>query len=163
MRILIVVLAFICSVAFAAEPEVRSVRHDRNVFVADGGALASDVLALVESCSTNSTTWAEYAVPGDAWERIMASGSFIHVAFPEPRTVTLSETDNQVRSKQPVREILLPLPEGAWPLHILIRNVKGTFAFTKYDPKILRKVLLASGIDLQDAEPYKSLLKTPGK
>ena len=159
MRILIVVLAFICSVAFAAEPEVRAVRHNQNVFVADAGVLASDVLALVESCSTNSTRAAEYAVPRDAWERIMASGSFIHVVFPEPRTIFLREPDNQRDIKQPVREILLPLPDGAWPLHVLVKNVKGTFAFTKYDPKILRKVLLSSDLDLQGAEPYKTLLK----
>lgn len=163
MRILTVVLAFICSVAFAAEPEVRAVRHNQNVFVADVGALASDVLALVESCSTNSTRAAEYAVRRDTWERIMASGSFIHVAFPEPRTIFLRETDNQRDIKQPVSEILLPLPERAWPLHVLIKNAKGTFAFTNYDPKTLHKVLLAGDFDLLNAEPYKSLLKTPGK
>lgn len=165
MRILIVVLTLVCSVtcAFAAEPDVRAERHGKVVYFADGGALASDVLALVESCSTNSTTAAEYAVPRDGWERAMASGSFIHVVFQEPRTVSLLEPENLARTRQPVHEILLPLPEDAWPLHIFIKNDKGTFSFTKYDPLMLRQVLLVQQLDLQDTEPYKTLLKPPAK
>lgn len=162
MRALAVIAALTCGAASvsAAEVELLAVRHGHNVVVSDSERLAAKLIALVESCSVNSTA---YAVSGDTWAQIVASGSFVHVAFSEPRRVRLMSNNNQVREQRTIQAILLPLPEGRWPAHVLVRSGNDTLSFTKDDPLILREVVLEQELQLLTVEPYKFLVSLPRK
>jgi hypothetical protein len=65
MCALAVIAALTCGAGSvsAADIELRAVRHSRNVNVSDSERLAAKLVALVESCSVNSTA---YTVAGDA-------------------------------------------------------------------------------------------------
>src|SRR6267378_5816138 len=97
--------------AGCADLQLHAVRQKKDVAVSHGERLATKLVALAESCSVNSTA---YAVSGDTWAQALASDSFVHVVFLEPRRTRLESRDNQSREERPIREILLPLPEGSW-------------------------------------------------
>jgi hypothetical protein len=160
MRAIAVVLALACGTASvrAADIELRAVRHGRSVRVADVARLGAKLVALVESCSVNSTA---HAVSSETWARIAASDSFVHVAFTEPRRARLMGNDNRERDQRPIHAILLPLPEGRWPAHVLVRSGNDVLSFTKDDPLVLREVILERELDLLTVEPYKSLANLP--
>lgn len=159
---LVVITVFIGGVGSvsAADIEIRAVRQNRDVMVSNSGRLAAKLIALVESCSVNSTA---YAVSSDTWAGIAASDSFVHVAFSQPRRLRLIDNNNQIREQQMIREILLPLPEGRWPLHIFVRSEKDTLSFTKDDPLVFRDVVLERDLQLLKVQPYKFLLDMPKK
>ena len=114
-------------------------------------------MALAESCSVNSTA---DAVSDDTWAQALASDSFVHVVFLEPRRARLESRDNQNREERAIREILLPLPEGSWPKHVFVRSGTDTLAFTKYDPLALQQVILEPELRLLAVRPYEYLLRT---
>jgi len=159
---LLAIAALICGVApvSAANMELRAVRHNRDVVVSHSESLATKLIALVESCSVNSTA---YAVSGDTWVQIVASDSFVHVVFSDPRRVRLKSYKNETREQRTIHEILLPLPEGRWPEHIFVRSEKDTLSFTKYDPLVLRELVLEQDLELLTVQPYKFLLSLPSK
>jgi len=142
----------------AADLELRAVRQGRDIVVTHGDRLAAKLVALVESCSVNSTA---HAVSSETWARIAASDSFVHVAFSEPRNARLMSGDNRTREQRPIRAILLPLPEGRWPTHILVKSGEDTLSFTKDDPLVLREVIMEQELELLTVEPYKFLVGLP--
>ena len=160
--ILSIIAAFNCGVALvsAADVAVRAVRHNRDVVVSNRERLAEKLVALVESCSVNSTA---YGVSDETWAKIAASDSFVRVVFSEPRRARLMSGDNQIREQRMIREILLPLPEGRWPAHIFVRSGKDTLSFTKDDPRVLRELILERELQLLTVEPYKFLVDLPNK
>jgi hypothetical protein len=149
--------ALICLTASAApaDIELRAVRNNQTVAVSDSQRLAAKLIALVESCSVNSTSNASVAT----WERIGSSDSFVHVVFSKPRTVSLERRDNQGREQRAIREVLLPLPENRWPRYVLVRSGNETVSLTKYNPLTLKEVVVEQDLQLLAVEPYKSLLR----
>ena len=143
--------------AGCADSQLHAVRQKKDVAVSHGERLATKLVALAESCSVNSTA---YAVSGDTWAQALASDSFVHVVFLEPRRTRLKSRDNQSREERPIREILLPLPEGSWPQHVFVRSGTDTLAFTKYDPLALQEVVLEEELRLLTVPPYEYLLRT---
>jgi hypothetical protein len=156
MKTLLIAAAMIFC-AGCAELELHAVRQKQDVAVSHGERLATKLVALAESCSVNSTA---YAVSGDTWAQALASDSFVHVVFAEPRRARLKSRDNQSREECSIREILLPLPEGSWPPHVFVRSGTDTLAFTKYDPLALKQVILEPGLRLLAVRPYEYLLRT---
>jgi hypothetical protein len=130
-------LVFIASAAFAQGVQVRAVRDKQPVAIAQPERVAAKVVALVESCTVNSTS---YAVADDTWLRVQGSGSFVHLVFPEPRDVRLKGAGNQPAEKRPVHEVLLPLPPHTEPPHVYVRAGRETISCTKYDPRALREL-----------------------
>jgi len=145
------------SCAGCAGLQLHAVRQKQDVAVSHGERLATKLAVLVESGSVNSTA---YAVSGDTWAQALASDSFVHAVFPEPRRVRLESRDNQSREERSIREILLPLPEGSWPKHVFVRSGTDTLAFTKYDPLALQDVVLEEELRLLTVPPYEYLLRT---
>jgi len=143
--------------AGCADLQLHAVRHKQDVAVSHGKRLATKLVALAESCSVNSTS---YAVSGDTWAQALASDSFVHAVFPEPRRVRLEGRDNQSREERSIREILLPPPEGSWPKNVLVRSGTDTLAFTKYDPPALQEVVMEEELRLLTVPPYEYLLRT---
>jgi hypothetical protein len=159
----LLVAAFIGGIApvAAADVNLRVVRNKQNIAISSGERLATKLIALVESCSVNSTA---YAVTGDIWAQVVASDSFVQVVFSEPRRIRLVSQNNQTRLQRLVREILLlPLPESRWPEHIFVKSDEDTLSFTKDNPLVLKEVVLEQDLRLHAIEPYKSLLGGPSK
>ena len=151
----LLVAALLCSVtAASAGDTVRAVRYNRDVNVAEPARLAAKLVALLESCSVNSTA---YAVSNDTWTDVLASHSFIHVIFTVPRLVKPKSEGEDAQAPPTVREILLPLPNGKWPEHILVKSDERTLSFTKYDPSVLRDIVRVRELQLQGVRPYDSL------
>jgi len=157
MRVIAAIAALACSSAAvcAADIELRAVRHGRDVVVTDSWRLAGKLVALVEACAVNSTA---QAASSDAWALIAASDSFVHVVFSEPRRARVASERGAPRVQRPIREILLPLPEGRWPAHVFVRSGNEVLSFTKYDPAALREVALEKQLELETVEPYKFLV-----
>jgi hypothetical protein len=100
---------------------------------------------------------------GDTWASVLASDSFIHVIFAVPRRAKPTSDGDDTQGPRAVREILLPLPDGKWPEHILVKSEGSTLSFTKYDPLVLREIVLLQELELQTVRPYESLLRLSGK
>jgi hypothetical protein len=157
VRVIAAIAALACGSAAvcAADIELRAVRHGRDVVVTDSWRLAGKLVALVEACSVNSTA---QAVSSDTWGQVAASDSFVHVVFAEPRSARVASERGEPRVQRPIREILLPLPEGKWPAHVFVRSGNDVLSFTKYDPIALREVVLEKQLELLTVEPYKFLV-----
>ncbi len=162
MRAVLLVAVFLCSVAAASPGDtvVRAVRHHQTVTVSAPEALAARLVALLDSCSVNSTA---YAVSADTWAGMLASSSFIHVVFVEPRRARPMSDGDGTQAPRFIREILLPLPEDKWPAHVLVKSEGKTLAFAKYDPLALRDIALVRELRLQTVRPYDSLLRLPDR
>ena len=106
---------FIAASASAQDVQVRAVRDKREVGISHAGRVAGKLVALVESCTVNSTA---YAVADDTWNRVQRSGSYVHLVFPEPRNVRVKGGGNQPAEGRMVREVLLPLPPSTEPPHV---------------------------------------------
>jgi hypothetical protein len=143
--------------ALADELQVRAVRHGKDIPIARKDAMAANVVALLESCTVNSTPNAGSA---EAWRQQLAGDSFVHVVFPKPRELHLKTQDNQMRELRAVREILLPLPEGKWPSHLYARSDKDTLAFSKYSGVPLKDIAMDPDLKLGSVPPYDFLLKS---
>src|SRR2546428_3207372 len=154
-QVLVLLVIGIASVC-AADAELRAVRDNQEVAVSDSARLVAKLVALLESCSVNFTA---KAVTSGTWSEVLASPSFVHVAFSDPRPVEVKSSDNQTRERRTIRELLLPLPEGKWPRHVLVRSETDTLSFTKCEPRILRQIALEQDLRLLKTEPYSSLLR----
>lgn len=162
MHLRALMIAFACAATSTSAADVAAhlVRHGHDVVTPDGERLARKLLAVVESCSVNSTS---SAVPESDWPRMAASDSFLHVVFSPPRLALLVDREGQRRLPQAVREVLLPLPEGAWPAHVFVKTGRGTRSFTKYDPFVLRDLISEPGLQLLSVAPYTQLLVPPAR
>lgn len=154
---LLVGAAFACAATFAADTRVRAVRNNQPVPISATERLAAKLVAVVESCSVNSTA---YAVSLDTWKQLLASESFVHVSFSPPRRLLVERSDNQAREERAIREVLLPLPEGKWPSHVFAKTDDETLSFTKYSPLALREIVLEQELRLRAVPPYDFLVTT---
>jgi len=139
----------------AAEQEVHVVRRGQGLIVSRGEQVAAKLVALAESASVNSTA---YAVAGDTWAKVLASDSFVHVSFHKPRTLRLEAPTGQARQPYQVRSLLLPLPTGQWPVHLLVEADGKTISLTKFNPLALKQLVSESELQLSAVEPYSSLI-----
>jgi hypothetical protein len=146
--------------AVAIEQKVHVVRHGKSVVLSRSEQVMNKLIALVESCSVNSTA---YVVAKDTWEKILVSSSFIHVSFSNPRTLHLAASDGRARRPYQVLSLLLPLPTGQWPTHLLVNADGKTISLTKFDPLVFKGLVLESEIQLMAEQPYNSLVDIRSK
>ena len=142
--------------ALAGELEVHAVRGGQAVPVARAENLAANVVALLESCTVNTTE----SMPEQVWESQLKSDSFIHVVFPQPRELRLKTLDNERREMRAVKEILLPLPEGKWPSHVYARTDKEALSFSKYSGVPLKDIIMDPDLRIGSVPPYDFLMKS---
>jgi hypothetical protein len=154
---LLVAFAMPCQVlpAIAVESVVNVVRNGQSVAVSRSEQVAGKLVALAESCSVNSTA---YAVTTDSWSTALASGSFVQVGFKSPATLRLAGPGGQERQPYQVDALLLPLPIGRWPEHLLVQTGGKTVSLTKFDPLALKDLVVESDLRLGTALPYSSLV-----
>jgi antitoxin (DNA-binding transcriptional repressor) of toxin-antitoxin stability system len=138
--------------------QVRAVRHGQEVAISHRDTLAANVVAMLEACTVNST---ENAVAEGTWAQQLAGDSFVHVLFTRPREVYLKAADNQSRETRAVSEILIPLPEGKWPLHVYARVGTETLSFAKYSAVPLKDIVMDGELRLGAVPPYDFLMKMP--
>jgi hypothetical protein len=141
--------------AFAAGDEARAMRRGEAVTLSNPARIAQHVAADLASCSVNFTS--TRATPG-AWDETLASGSYVHATYSPPRTMSLFTEGNQQRADYRVEEILIPLPEGAWPKHNLARSEGKVSAFVKCDPRRLAEIIREPELRLREVQPYRSLM-----
>ena len=146
--------------ASAADLEVRVVRDKQDLFITHPERVATKLIAIAESCSVNSTA---YAVSGNAWTRILASDSFVHVVFSNPRRIWLNDRNTQGREERMIQEVLFPLPMDGDPPHIYLKAGKEIVSATKYDPYALRELVLEDDLRLRGLPRYDLLLNLRGK
>jgi hypothetical protein len=144
--------------AWAEELQVRAVRRGNEVAISRKDTMAANVVAMLESCTVNST---EYAVTDNTWKQQLAGDSFVHVVFPQPREVYVKSADNEIRETRAVNEVLLPLPEGKWPPHVYARAGKETLSFSKYSGVPLKDIVMDGELRLGAVPPYDFLMKSP--
>ncbi len=156
--LLVAAAALGAAAAWADTVQVRAVRHGQEVVISHGDTLAANVVAMLEACTVNST---ENAVAEGTWAQQLAGDSFVLIRFPRPREVYLKAADNESRETRAVSEILLPLPEGKWPLHIYARVGTETLSFSKYSAVPLKDIVMDGELRLGAVPPYDFLMKTP--
>jgi len=142
--------------ALADDLQVRAVRGGHAVPIARVADMAANVVALLESCTVNSTQ----SMPEKAWEQQLAADSFVYVIFPKPRELRLKAEDNETRQATAVKEILVPLPEGKWPQHVYARTDKETLSFSKYSGVPLKDIIMDSDLRISSVPPYDFLMKS---
>ena len=145
--------------ASAADVEARVVRGKRDLVITHPERVAAKLIAIAESCSVDSTT---YAVSGDTWTRILGSDSFVHVVFANPRRIRIYDRNAQGREERVIREVLFPLPLDSDPPHIYLKTGKEIVSVTKYDPYALRELALEQDLRLRGLPRYDFLLNLPG-
>lgn len=121
--------------AIATDPtafELTVVRNHERLKVSNPRALVEKLISLLESCSVNSTS---YARTQALWDGTLAAPSFIHVRFTVPRELRIMAAAGRDDDSLGVRQILLALPSGKLPDHVLVKTGAGTLAFTKYSPR----------------------------
>ena len=155
------VVGLICGLTSvsAADVEVRAVRDKQNVPITHPERVATKLIAIAESCSVDSTT---YAVSANAWTGILSSDSFVHVIFANPRRIRLYDRNVRVREERMIREVLFPLPLDREPPHIYLKAGKEIVSLTKYDPYALRELALEEDLRLRGSPRYDFLLNPPG-
>ena len=142
--------------AAADDLQVRAVRGGHAVPIARVEDMAANVVALLESCTVNSTL----SMGEKAWEHQLAAESYVHVIFPKPRELRLKALDNERREAQAVKEILVPLPEGKWPVHIYARTENEALSFTKYSGVPLKDIIMDPDLGIGSVPPYDFLMKS---
>ena len=159
--ILFGVACLICGLtsASAADVEVRAVRDKQNVVITHPERVATKLIAIAESCSVDSTT---YAVSSNTWTGVLRSDSFVHVVFANPRRIRLYDRNVRAREERMVREVLFPLPLDRDPPHVYLKTGKEIVSLTKYDPYALRELALEEDLRLRGSPRYDFLLNLPG-
>jgi antitoxin (DNA-binding transcriptional repressor) of toxin-antitoxin stability system len=144
--------------AWAQAIQVRAVRHGQEVVVSHRDTLAANVVAMLESCTLNSTA---NAVAEGTWAQQLAGDSFVLITFPRPREVYVKAADNESRETRAIGEILLPLPEGKWPQHVYARVGTETLSFARYSAVPLKDIVMDGELRLGAVPPYDFLMKLP--
>jgi hypothetical protein len=112
--------------------------------------MINDLQALLQSCSIDTSANASEK----KWNELLKSSSYIHFSLPD-QFVFLLPLQGDLRAD--VTEIILPLPKGAWPDNIYVKNKKGYFSYCKYRPDYLKKIVAYPEINLLSESPYSSL------
>jgi antitoxin (DNA-binding transcriptional repressor) of toxin-antitoxin stability system len=141
-----------------APPEVRAVRHGEEVVISHRDTLTANVVAMLESCTVNSTA---NAVAEGTWAQQLTGDSFVLIRFSRPREVYVKAADNESRGTRAVSEILLPLPEGKWPQHLYARTGTEVLSFARYSAVPLKDIVMDGELRLGAVPPYDFLMKTP--
>jgi hypothetical protein len=149
------------SSAWAGDVQLQINRHQKSVAVADTPTFITNVVAFVQSASVDASR--SYA-SSNRWQGVLASGSFIHLTYTPPQTFRLPvmEQDGQQWEERSVNEILISLPEGDYP-GIQLRNGTNYMVVTKYDPAVLKRLVMEPALDLSTIKPYQDLYKAPDK
>jgi antitoxin (DNA-binding transcriptional repressor) of toxin-antitoxin stability system len=150
--------SFDAATAWAQGVQVRAVRHGQDVVISQRDNLAANVVAMLESCTVNST---ENAVAEGTWAQQLAGDSFVLILFTKPREVYVKAADNESRETRAVSEILLPLPEGKWPQHVYARVGTETLSFSRYSAVPLKDLVMDGELRLGAVPPYDFLMKSP--
>jgi hypothetical protein len=165
MRLRSVVILMASALVWAAPPacardqKIRVVRHEREVSVSRGEQLAAKLVALAQSTSVNSTA---YAVGASTWTTILNSDSFLLVSFSKPRTLRLvGRSAEGLSHAYQVHSLLLPLP-SEWPPHVYVKTDQEIISVTKYDPRVMRRLVMEPELQLSKARPYSSLISIRG-
>jgi hypothetical protein len=157
----LVILFLICSLgaAFAAEPNVRIVRHNKPVTSKDPPLLITNVIRFAESASVDASA---QAGGQKGWADVLASDSFIHVTFTTPRMFRLPLMEHGIQREdvRPVHEILISLPEGHYP-GIRLRSETNYIAVTKWQPTALQRLVKDPDLDLSTVKPYDHFYNLP--
>ena len=157
-------LVFLCCavVAEASSAELRVFRKGEAVALPTNSVLASNVLALLASCTVHSAVYQAGAdeLP-EIWKQTLESGSVIHMKFAKPATLALEAASNHGRQDYVVYEILVGLPEGRWAGPLRVRTGANVHSFGKYDPGALRRVAFEPALKLSSVSPYSGLAKLP--
>lgn len=149
MKLILAILLVWTHLALA-DSHLRIVRHDKDVVVPQGSVLITNIVALAESASVDSTA---YAVTPSAWQQVLDSDSFVLVSFDPPASVSLIAGSND-RHKVMVKQILVPLPEKHEPAHIFVKTGTQTLGLTKYSPKPLKRIIRDPLIAIVLKHPY---------
>lgn len=160
MKLFVVILLLSAGVADAADVDVRVMRHGAIGVAPQDSAFISNVIALLASCSVDSTS---YVVTPDTWRQALRTDSFVLVKFPSSRQLNVMSSENHALEPRAIDEILVPLPEGKWPAHIFARSGTDVLSFTKYHPRELGRVALDPALELSSVPPYKDLDKILNK
>ena len=89
------------------------------------------------------------------------SDSFASVTFAAPKKLMVmlaTGTGPGFREEKSIDQILVPLPEGAWPEHIFAKSGTNVLSFTKYDPLALKRVAFEPVLHLSSVAPYAALI-----
>ena len=144
--------------AAVADDQIRLVRHGKDVTERPSAGFTTNVIELLKSCSVYSTA---YAVKAETWREMLHSDSFVSVTFTRPKKLTVmvaTGTGPRFREEKSIDQILVPLPEGAWPEHIFAKSSTNVLSFTKYDPVALKRVAFEPVLHLASVAPYAALI-----
>lgn len=112
--------------------------------------MMNNLQALLQSCSVDTSVKASK----EKWNDLLKSSSYIHYSLADQLVFSLQlQGDIQAH----VTEIILPLPKGAWPDNIYVKNKNGFFSYCKYRPEYLKKIIESPEINLLSNSPYNSL------
>jgi len=111
------------------------------------GRAARLVSELLASCSVDSTPWAGSE---EKWQHALSGPHILVSNTAHPRSYVAG---------RPVSpdDILLPLPSGSWPDHVLVRDGPSVLAFTKYAPQKLAVLILDDGLGLREDPRFARL------
>ena len=147
-------LLLVCglSAARAGDMPLRVVRHNKPVPVEDAARLTTNVISFFQSASFGVTT---KGGEEQKWREVLASDSYIHLTFTNPRTFRLPVMVQGVqrREERPVSEILVSLPEGRYPV-IQVRSGTNYMTVTKWQPAALTRLVKEPALELSTVKPY---------
>ncbi len=172
MQTFLIVLFCSLAASIPAEDQIRLVRYGTNVTEQPSPALTTNVIRMLQSCCYYSTA---YAVKATTWPELEYSDSFVLLTFATPKRlkVTIYTSDPAVTNIQQLKihlskgtpevksidQVLVPLPERAFPLHIFARSGTNVSSFCKWDPIALG--MLASEPALHLSQLYRSFVGYP--
>ena len=147
-------LVFLCglSAALAGDMPLHIVRHNQPIHVENAAQFTTNVISFLESASVDATAHGG----GQArWREVLASGSYIHLTFPTPRTFRLPVMAQNVQRREgtPVSEILVSLPDGRYPA-IQVRSGTNYMAVTKWQPGALGRLVREPALELSTVQQY---------
>ena len=145
---------------WAGDVQLQISRHEKSVVVADTPSFVTNVVDFVQSASVDATSSGGGL---NRWQEVLASGSFIHLTYPSPRTFRLPVSFDvgmvqnvQKWEERAVNEILVSLPEGDYP-GIQLRSGTNYMAVTKYNPRLLKRLVMEPALGLSTVKPYDDI------
>lgn len=117
--------------------------------------LNAQLVALLESASVNSTSWAGN---DKTWEEVLKE-RHLQANYAATRQAKVIGADGKATMSIRFDELLLPLPKQSNPAHILVRSNGKLLAFTKFSPEKLAQVVCDPSINLGSEERYARYCK----
>ena len=139
----------------AGDVQLQISRHEKSVVVANAPSFVTNVVDFVQSASVDATGSGGGL---NRWQDVLASGSFIHLTYPSPRIFRLPVMVQNVQKweERAVNEILVSLPEGDYP-GIQLRSGTNYMAVTKYNPRLLKRLVMEPALGLSTVRPYDDI------